>query len=340
MTQFALVSKRFLRKVPVSRLPVPNFEKRLDVVILGHVNTGKSVLLNTLIDEKVAATSRKRHTTRYEILGVFNHRNVQLAFYDTPGYMRYDKHMSEDIKTLRDTAESSASKADVVLLVVDASLPLTDSYKDAFSEMAKLAIQSAKMEIILILNKVDLVNPKNQLLSTTYQLVSLINGVKLGPEKAHLAKLDTTTFMISALQDDGVIDIKNYLISLATTKPWIIPKEKGKTSLSKAQRVEQVILEMLLDNTHQEIPYIAAIRCKKISNLTHFRVRIDVDIEVENPTQKKIVIGYQGRNLVKIRQSSVEVLEQILSTKVILYLWIKAKSGDETNETNEIEDFV
>ena len=66
-------------------LPIPNFEKRLDIVILGHTNVGKSVLLNTLVNSKIAATSRKRNTTRMEILGVYNHRNVQLAFYDTPG---------------------------------------------------------------------------------------------------------------------------------------------------------------------------------------------------------------------------------------------------------------
>src|SRR5687767_632033 len=63
------------------KLPVPKTQKRLDVVILGVPNVGKSVLLNAMLKTKLAATSRKRHTTRNEILGVFNHRNVQLAFY-------------------------------------------------------------------------------------------------------------------------------------------------------------------------------------------------------------------------------------------------------------------
>ena len=79
------IVRRFLRKQPLKSLPIPNFEKRLDIVILGHTNVGKSVLLNTLVNSKIAATSRKRNTTRMEILGVYNHRNVQLAFYDTPG---------------------------------------------------------------------------------------------------------------------------------------------------------------------------------------------------------------------------------------------------------------
>ncbi|RYH22337.1 hypothetical protein EON65_19380 [archaeon] len=81
-----LSSKRYARVSPWRKeLAPPPFEKRLDCVIMGTPNVGKSVLLNTLIKHKLAATSRKRHTTRGEILGAFNHRHTQLVFYDTPG---------------------------------------------------------------------------------------------------------------------------------------------------------------------------------------------------------------------------------------------------------------
>lgn len=80
-----LLCNRSLRTKLPKFYPVPSTEKRLNVVILGSPNAGKSVLLNSLINEKVAASSRKRNTTRSEIVGVFNHRNVQLAFHDTPG---------------------------------------------------------------------------------------------------------------------------------------------------------------------------------------------------------------------------------------------------------------
>ena len=69
-----LIQTRHARYVPKKRLPVPRTEKRLDIVILGSPNAGKSVLLNTLVQTKLAATTRKRHTTGSEILGVFNHR--------------------------------------------------------------------------------------------------------------------------------------------------------------------------------------------------------------------------------------------------------------------------
>ena len=74
---------RYIRKKPLQRLPVPRQTKRLDCVIIGEPNAGKSVLLNSILKERLAAATRKKHTTRLEILGVFNHRNVQLAFYDT-----------------------------------------------------------------------------------------------------------------------------------------------------------------------------------------------------------------------------------------------------------------
>ena len=127
------------------------------------------------------------------------------------------------------------------------------------------------------------------------QLVSLINGVKLGPEMQHLAQLDTTTFMISALKDDGVIDLKNYLLSIAVEKPWLIPKEEGVTDLTIEERVEQIVLEMMLDHTHNEIPYIADIQCKSLADLSSTRVKIEVDIKVDSGGQQRIVVGHQGR---------------------------------------------
>lgn len=318
------------RTVPSRKLPLLKTEKRLDIVILGPPNVGKSVLLNTLLHVKLAATSRKKHTTRKEILGVFNHRNVQLAFYDTPGFVGQQHAVNPGVQSIRNVSFAAVSKADVVLLVVDSSHKITKQYQDVFAELAKLALDNAKIEIILVLNKVDLVNPKTNLLETTKQLVSLINGVKLRPEEAHLAELDTTTFMISALENDGVIDLKNYLISIAPQRSWMIGKEEGITSLSKEERVEQIVLEALLDHTHQEIPYVADIRCKTIVDVSPTVLRIDADVLVDTSGQQRIVIGHKGRTLVKVRQAAVEILEKIFSKKVLLYIWVNLrKSGNQ-----------
>lgn len=309
-------------------MPVPRLEKRLDCVILGPPNAGKSVLLNTLVKTKLAATSRKRHTTRGEILGVFNHRNVQLAFYDTPGYVRDADATSKDVKVLRSFTTSTSRKADVVLIVMDAARDVDLVQQDTFAELVRTALKNSEIEIILVLNKVDLVVPKNRLLDTTRQLVSLINGVKLGSSGAALAQLDTTTFMISATQNDGVVDLKNYLISLAKQKEWIIPSGEGNTLLTNEERVEQIVLEMLLDHTHEEIPYIADIECTSIKPATQTRLRIDVSIKVNTGAQERIIVGHQGRTLVKIRSAAVDVLEKIFKKDVLLFLWVTKREED------------
>ncbi|RYH22338.1 hypothetical protein EON65_19385 [archaeon] len=244
------------------------------------------------------------------------------------GYVTERDIKKEEFQVIRELADSTVEKADVVLLVVDSSRIITDNYRYVFGEMVKLALKHIKKEIILVLNKVDLVQPKTRLLDTTRELVSLINGVKLGSENAHLAKLDTTTFMISALNNDGVLDLKNYLIRKADMKSWLV--KEGITTLTPEEVVQEIILESLLDHTHEEIPYIADIECVSIQQMTASKVRIDVNIHLDSSRQAKIVIGEKGRTMLKIRQQSAEELEKIHKKTVLLFLWIKEnKNGAE-----------
>lgn len=313
---------RSLRSKPIRILPVPKTTKVLSVAILGVPNVGKSVLLNHLVKARLAAASRKRHTTRAEILGVFNHRHVQLAFYDCPGFVASFDARRQEMRSLRSITETAVTGVDIVLVVVDAARTLTARDQDVFAEMVRLALEGAKEEVVLVLNKVDLVHPKTKLLDLTHQYVSLINGVKYGEENAEKAELDTTTFMISALEDDGVIDLKNYLITKAKPGRWILPEEHPLTDWTVEERVEEMVLEKLLENCHDEVPYVAAITCRSIEKMNANFVKIDVDIKVESESQKRIVIGHQGRTLVKIRQASLPNLEQIFNKKIILQLWI------------------
>lgn len=311
-------------------------EKRLDVVILGRPNAGKSELLNQLLKVKLAATSRKRQTTRNQILGVFNHENTQIAIYDTPGFVSHYEAGKSEIRQLRSSTLSALENADVVLLLVDAAKAMGDVETKTFCEMVKLALSGAKQETILVLNKVDLIHPKSKLLATTHGLVSLINGVKYGPQGADQANLDQTTFMISALKNDGVIDLKNYLYKIAKPKPWILEKSEGNTDLSEYERVEEILLEMLLSHTHEEIPYTVGIDCTSVEKIKHNKLRVDVNILVDNKRQQKIIIGYQGRTLVKLRQSAADILEKTFNKDILLFLWVKlrTKNTEESDQTN------
>lgn len=334
-SSYALFSpvRGFARRRKQIKMPVPQFRKRLDCVIFGLPNVGKSVLLNELVKQKLAATCHKRHTTRDEILGVFNHRHTQLVFFDTPGYIANGSDLKKEMKTLRETATSSLDKSDVVLLVVDAARRLDHNGKYLFGEMARLALQKARKEIILVLNKVDLVYPKERLLELTHEYVSLINGIKLGPEYAHLAQLDTTTFMISALKNDGVLDLKNYLIQIADMKPWLLSSEEGITDMTDEQRVEEIVMEKLMMNVHDEIPYTAEIECTDIEHSAH-HVKVNVAIILEANRQQKIVLGHQGRTMLKIRQDTSAELEKIYNNKTVLVFFdIKSKKGKNNAST-------
>jgi GTPase len=109
---------------------------------MGSPNAGKSVLLNVLVEDKLAATSRKRHTTQREILGVVNHQETQLAFYDTPGYetpfskSQYQRKYSVELSKI---AVASTQKADVVLLVVDAYKRIDDKVMIEFAAMVRVS---------------------------------------------------------------------------------------------------------------------------------------------------------------------------------------------------------
>lgn len=400
-----IISRKMARMRPRRSRIEKSSELRVDCVILGRPNAGKSVLLNSLIETKVAATNRKRHTTRGEILGVYNRRNTQIAFYDTPGYVFGQDAQSSQMKALRAISIQTVKKADVVILCVDAAISsLNDRQQDSFVEMVKVAYQNAKTEVVLVLNKVDLVNPKTKLLETTRQLVSLINGVKYNEEEADEASLDTTTFMVSALHNDGTKDLREYLGTLATKKSWILPRlsfphlastpiadadsdsspvdenedveetilkntastmpdrliasRRNVTSLTPKQRVDEIILEKMLSETHEEIPYIADIRTRNIRRLTPTRLRIDVDIYVDTGAQQRIVVGHGARTLLAIRQKAVKVLEPMFGREVILMLWVKTRlkkakrkggyleeaasdmDDDEEDDDNEGEDFI
>ena len=202
--------------------------------------------------------------------------------------------------------------------------------------MAQFGIDGAKQEIILVLNKVDLVTPKKRLLQTSRDIVSIINGAKLGPNGAEFAELDTTTFMISAQEDDGVIDLKKYLLKIAKPKKWVLSKEDGISDLTKDEFVEQMVLEMMLDHTHDEIPYEAGIYCKSIVDLPFDKIRIDVEILVANNRQQKMVVGEKGRTMLKIRQGACKHIENFFGRTVILYLWVNVRAKNDIITTNSL----
>ena len=172
-------------------------QKRLDVAIMGMPNAGKSQLLNQILQTKVAAVSRKRHTTRKGVFGAKTIADTQLVFVDTCGYMTQQDAEAEAsiLKKLVEFAKENVADCDVSLLVVDAAKALTDPVRETLAslmlhsclsyvqqkqnfldhekkEFTKEEIAScfASVPLVIVLNKVDLVRPKSNLLPLAYEL--------------------------------------------------------------------------------------------------------------------------------------------------------------------------
>ena len=117
-------------------------------------------------------------------------------------------------------ARGMLDRAEVCVVVMDAAKQLSEREEATFTDLVKSALNSKCQELVLVLNKVDLVHPKTDLLDRTAELVQIINREK-GREETD-DTFDTTTFMISALQNDGVLDLKNYLLGAAKPGEWYV----------------------------------------------------------------------------------------------------------------------
>lgn len=127
----------------LSTLDASNVRKRLDIAIVGAPNAGKSQLLNALTQTKVAAVSRKRHTTRTDVLGARTAGNTQIVFKDTPGFLRLENAKEERLdRDLIITAAAEMQHVDYCLLVVDSARKLTDNYRHALVQLMTGAINS------------------------------------------------------------------------------------------------------------------------------------------------------------------------------------------------------
>jgi len=287
--------------------------KRLDVAIVGAPNAGKSQLLNSLVGSKVAAVSRKRHTTRSGILGARTLDNTQIVFIDTPGFLHHKMGVKEGVRKLLGEASSEMDCADYTLLVVDAARKLDEDMERTLVTLMFLALRSRGRnelgfrageknptaaendplnKFAVVMNKVDLVNPKEKLLLSVSHVGSMAESVirqllhqRRNPAKVRLGDLVDTVIknhldeegfeniheddieMFTAVapqflftsaitkDDEGVDDVLGLLLHRATpSKNWIIDAESA-TGMSPIEQVEEILREKIYRCLHREVPH-------------------------------------------------------------------------------------
>lgn len=267
------------------------------VSIVGRPNVGKSTLLNSIIDRKVAITSNVAGTTRNIIEGIYNEVDSQIIFVDTPGI---SKPLNKLGKVLNKQAVSLTKDVDLILLVVDIEAGIGKGDKFLMDTLLE-----NKIPVILVINKIDKISKET--------LIMAINEYK----DYHFAEI----VPISAKENDNIEHlikvIKKYLKD--DIKYY---NEDVITSSSTSFMISELVREKLLRNTEEEIPH--SITCHT-TNIEYKKdiVNINVDIIVDRASIKKIIIGANGDMLKKVGTLARKDIEEMLGKKVYLELFVK-----------------
>lgn len=273
------------------------------VALLGKPNVGKSTLVNRLVGTKVAITSPKPQTTRRRILGVRHGEGHQIVFVDTPGFYPAEHMLG---KRMLESARTEGQEADVVVLVTEGThMPNDDDRR--VGEF----LQGISAPKLLVVNKVDIVKPKEELLPriVAYQVLADFEEV----------------FPVSAVQGDNLdAFVAALLRRLPEGHPYFPPDQAS--DQNREILVEEIIREKVLLNTRQEVPHAVAVQLEEFrpgENPETLFLRAIVYVEREG--QKAILVGKGGAMLKKIGSMAREELEVLLGRKVFLDLWVKVK---------------
>jgi GTPase len=275
------------------------------VAIAGRPNSGKSTLINSLINEKVSIISSKPQTTRNTLSGILNDEDSQIIFYDTPGIYRADNKLG---RIMVRYAEESLSRADMIIHIVDASRKSPYSGEEFVLQILK----KAKKPTILVLNKTDLVKPKDSILPMIAEYTK---------DQGYAA-----VFPVSALERDGIDSLLVQIKELLPPGERIF-SEDIYTDQTERFLVSEIIREKLFFELDQEIPYGTIVEIMSFKERPEKNmIEISANIYCEKRSHKAIIIGKNGSMLKKVGTNARMDIEEMLGTKVFLELWVKIKS--------------
>lgn len=271
------------------------------VSIIGRPNVGKSTLLNTLLERKIAITSPKAQTTRNNIMGIYHDDESQIVFIDTPGIHKPQNNLG---KALNSKAYYTINDVDVVILVVDISLSIGTGDKFVIEKLKDI-----DKPVILVLNKIDKVS-KEEIMKKIVQYKDMYDFKEIIP--LTVMKKSETDRLIKTLKKYLTDDIKYYDDDYVTDKS---------TEFFCAEYVREKIFNYMQD----EVPYAVTCITENIKQGKD-ATEVDVLIIVEREGLKKIIIGHQGEMIKKIGIESRKDIEELLGRKVYLNLFVKTIS--------------
>jgi GTP-binding protein Era len=290
---------------PSDPYAIPEGHRSGFVAVIGRPNVGKSTLMNRFVGEKVAIVSSKPQTTRTRILGILTRPDVQVIFVDTPGIHRPLHRLGEIMVS---TATNAIPDADVVLLIVDVSVPPGEEDR----MIADILEKQASAPVILVLNKMD----------------------RLPPEKVEphaeaywgLAPFHDEWMMTVATEGANLDKLLERVIALLPEGPRYYPGEYI-TDQTEREIVAELVREQILRRTYHEVPHSIAVVVEEFKEREEDVMYIATNVFVERESQKGIIIGRGGRMIRQIGSDARQAIERMIGGKVYLDLWVKVRKG-------------
>ena len=267
------------------------------VTIVGLPNAGKSTLLNALVGQKIAITSKKPNTTRGRARGMLHEPEGQIVFVDTPGV---NKPVDKLDDYMQGEVESSLKGIDAMLLVVD--IRRSGARTDRLIER----LNGSSVPLILVLNKIDSLPAE--------KVFAAIDHYR---KKADFADIVPVSAKTGKNLDELVKVIFDHL---PVGPPYY--DEETVTDQTERKLICEIIREKALYSLEEEIPYGLAVVIDKIQYGRKL-VSIDATIICDRESHKKILIVKNGDMLREIGSRARFEIEKMLEKKVFLKLWVK-----------------
>ena len=267
------------------------------VNIVGNPNVGKSTLMNLLVGERISIATFKAQTTRHRIMGIVNTPDMQIVFSDTPGVLKPNYKLQEQMLQF---SESALQDADVLLYVTD-MIETPDKNSDFLEK-----VQRMNCPVLVLINKIDLSNQK---------------ALNQKVDEWHAVLPNAEIMPISALHRFGVDIVLKRIQELLPESPAYFDKDQW-TDKPARFFVTEIIREKILLYYDKEIPYSVEVVVEQFKE-TAQSIHINAVIYVERENQKGIVIGHQGVALKKVSTEARKSLERFFGKSIFLETYVK-----------------
>lgn len=282
------------------------------VNIVGNPNVGKSTLMNLLMGERISIATFKAQTTRHRIMGIINSDDAQIVFSDTPGVLKPNYKLQEEMLAF---SVSALQDADVLLYVTDV-VETPDKNSDFLEKVKKMNVP-----VLVLINKIDISNQKD-----------LDKLVQLWHESLPKAEI----FPISAKVKFNVDNVLSRIKELLPDSPPYFDKDQW-TDKPARFFVTEIIREKILLYYDKEIPYAVEVVVEQFKE-DDKHIHINAVIYVERDSQKGIIIGHRGIALKKVSSEARKTLEKFFGKSIYLEIFVKVDKDWRSN-TKRLEAY-